>query len=108
MKIDYKILVFEGEFFQWEGSYYLVFKEKMRMSEQPGVWRNGKKISENRVVGGGGGSRGKNDGNIGESQQHQHSTAAEQQQRVSDTMDEWELADELAETVAYCCAGRKK
>ena len=31
---------------------------------------------------GGGGSRGNNYGNIGESQQHQHSTAAAQQQRV--------------------------
>ena len=23
-------------------------------------------------------------------------------------MDEWELADELAEIMAYCCTGRKK
>ena len=43
-----------------------------------------KEISENRVVRGGG-SRGKNKGKIGESQQHQHSTAAPQQQPVSDT-----------------------
>ena len=55
------------------------------MSEQSEVWRNGKEISENRVVKEGG-PRGKNDGNIGEFQQHQHNTAAEaQQQRVSDT-----------------------
>ena len=54
------------------------------MSEQSAVWRNGNEISENRVV------RGRwlqenNYGNIGDSQQHQHSTAAAQQQRASDT-----------------------
>ena len=27
---------------------------------------------------------------------------------LGNEMDEWELADELAETVVYCWAGRKK
>ena len=41
----------------------------MRMLEQSGVWRNGKENVGESGSRGGGGSRGKNDGEIGESQQ---------------------------------------
>ena len=56
-------------------------------TQQSGIWRNGKEISENRVVRGGVVPEERiMEAYVGESQQHQHSsTAAAQQQRVSNT-----------------------